>query len=262
MVVPLAVSLDSEGVVADGEGVSSNIVVNADASYSWSVSGAPAWMKIDGSSGAGSGKIFYSVSKNSSNQDRSAVLLIGDAVFEIKQNHLANLQIPYRDQFRYPAPPPPVWELAQPGAVMKESPTHWVWVKHSGQNPRLQIVAESPSEGKSLLVENLKGDPSPWAMQLFLPRIDAAPGIDYRLTVSIKAESADPISIGIGENEPPYGSCGFARTLQVTNAWTKYDLRFRLNGQRCEGANHRLYIGVGQIRGKVWISDFALTAEQ
>jgi hypothetical protein len=260
-VIPSAVTLDSDHALAGLDGMSSSIMVNADDGYTWSVSGVPAWATVDRTSGSGPGKISYRILKNDTNEERSALLQIGDATFSISQPHPADLQLPYRDRFEYSVPPPPLTELFDEGSrTIRDSPLHWVWERQRGQDPKLAIAAETPTAGKSLVIGNLKGDSRAWAVQLFLRKIALESETAYSLTVWMKAEHPGSVSVGLGQSTSPFAACGLDRSVAVTEKWTRYDLRFQMSGQHCEAANNRLYFGAGQIRGKLWIADFSLSA--
>lgn len=84
--VPAATTLSPDSDTVPSGGGSGAIRISAAADGSWSVKNLPEWMKISPSlNGSGSGTITYDVAANTSNQDRSAAIEIGDAIFEVTQ---------------------------------------------------------------------------------------------------------------------------------------------------------------------------------
>ena len=256
-VTPSAVKLDMESRIVKVEGVSGGkILVAAARDTNWSVEGVPDWIRINsGAKGSGDGTVVYTVDENTTNHARKATLTIGDATCEFSQARPIEIQIPYHDDFRYSTPPTPIWIRA----LVLDSTDRWTVDEPGGKRATWTIANEAPKGGRSVLIQKA-ADPRAWATQMILPSIAMKVGNSYTVALWMKAEMPGPVSITFGQSTEPYQSCGLSHTFQVTDSWAEYKAPFRVSGSRCEPANNRLSIQVGQIGGKLWIAGLSMTA--
>ncbi len=260
MVTQVAVTLEAESRNIGPDGGAGSIHVTAPPKYKWLVKDVPQWVSIDAAkTGPDKGMLSYVVSPNVSNEGRSATLTVGDAVFQLTQARSRITQIPFRDSFQFMAPPPALWDLMpKGGTVAADSPVRWTWDQQAGHDTKLGLTRESPAKGSSLLISRLTPDSRDWAMQLYLPHINFSPGVQYKISLMMKAENPGPVAVLVGQSTKPFKGCGLYSFFNVTREWKKFETNFQINGQHCEAMNNRLDIQAGKLRGKLWITELSL----
>jgi hypothetical protein len=245
--VPDSRNLPAEG----GAGV---VAVSAPAGRSWSVGATPPWVKIV----PGGRSFSYRVDANPTNDLRTADVAVGDGVFRVVQFRPAAIQLPFHEMFRSRRTPVPIFTLAGRSENPLGSPTRWVLDEQPGQTSLLAVEPEPAGGGNRLSIQRLQADPRAWATQIQLPGIAAKMGEDYRVSISMKADTPGPVSVIFEQRTAPFGNCGLVWTFPVSIRWELYRTAFQAKGEGCGAANNRLSIQVGRFAGKVWISDFSI----
>jgi hypothetical protein len=258
--IPSAAAVDREDRDFSADRRSDSFEVTARPDYQWSITDVPEWIKINsGQTGTGKGLVSYTVLENDSNESRSAVLLIGDATFTITQARPSSIQIPFKEEFKYPVPPPELWTLMHRGrSVPDESPARWIWERLGGQRSSVSIVRQAGRAGNSLLIDRAAADERGWATLVYLPHVNLRLGSAYRCTAYMKAEHPAEVAVLVSQGTQPWAACGDKSFIRVSQEWKEYEVPLRVAGQNCGPESNRLTIEAGRIQGKLWIADLAL----
>ena len=95
-VIPPAIGILPDRFELSSRGGDGTIRISARPDAAWTVKNNPAWVTVaDGSGGSGDGTVPFRVAPNTSPQERTGTLEIGDATFEIVQaGHVCVRPIP------------------------------------------------------------------------------------------------------------------------------------------------------------------------
>ncbi|HUQ72082.1 MAG TPA: hypothetical protein VM165_21315, partial [Planctomycetaceae bacterium] len=254
------VTVRPESQIAEAEPHSRTIVVAGRFGYEWAVSGQPEWLTIrSGASGTGDGKIEYDVHRNTTNEVRSARLLMGDASFEIEQRATVSTHIPFRERFSSRVPPGGVWMLdKRDHGEEVETTSRWFLDEQPGRHSAVTVESGGPGESNSLVIRSSPADTRPWATLLELPEIVVETDSSYVFTVFLKADVPGPVTISFTQRRPPYQNCGLSQAVSVTQDWTAFALPFKVTGVSCGAKDNRLALGTGRIDGTLSIANVSL----
>jgi len=239
----------------NSQGGTGEIDVKAPPGFAWSVLGLPSWIAIThGAAGTGDGRVEYRIPENTSNQVRLAAFSIGDTTFEISQKRSPVIDVPFVENFRLP--PIDVWDIPpkDPGS----GPIQWVLDSQKGEETTMEVKAEGPDGGPSLLLERPQPASEAWRSQIYIRHINLRPGNEYAATLWLKAQPPGLVWLWLGQDTAPYHPCGLSEHMQATTVWTLQTVRFRSDGKGCGAENNRFAIQAGAISGKLWISKFSL----
>ncbi len=231
------------------------VSVRAPNNASWVVGGVPDWITILDKPAAGSGILRYRVQANTSNDARSAAIVIGDVTYFINQDPATKVHIPFAENFT--GVPTPVWELRPDGY----SATRWVIEDFEKLRSVPEISPEGVEGGNSLVVNRKSEANQAWQSQIYMTRLDTAAGSRYRADYWVKAENAGPLWMVLAQRVEPYQPCAAIKREQVTPVWTKFSYEFSGGGERCGVDENRLSLYLGSLVGKVWISRFSIVRE-
>jgi hypothetical protein len=238
-------------------GGTGRIVLTAPQALSWSVQGAPDWIRIRDAKGSGGGMIKYEVMENRSNSRRSATITVGNASFEISQARPAYTYLPFLEEFRQL--PLPVWELRDPNPIsISDPPARWFLDNNSDHNATLRLAAGGPEGSSSLIIEKPKYDEQEWKTQVWLPRLKVEPAVAYEVSLWLKAEHATHVRLTLGQRVPPYHICGFSTPVAVGTDWKKSTMSFRVEEDGCDAEQNRLAVEAGAVAGKLSIAGLSL----
>ncbi len=85
-VVPSSVTIEPSSDEVSPAGGSGNVRVSAADDFHWSATGLPDWIQLSpAAEGSGSALLEYKTPANTTGRDRAARIVIGDAVFELRQ---------------------------------------------------------------------------------------------------------------------------------------------------------------------------------
>ena len=131
---------------ADGEGGTGWIYVTAPRQFAWAPSNVPDWITIPGGTRSGDGEMQYLVSRNTSNEPRSAAIDIGGKTFLVRQPRASHIYLPYLEKFTDESQPAGGWKL-----------------EDSAGKSTLQLSADAPAAGSSLVLNKDRGSDESYA---------------------------------------------------------------------------------------------------
>jgi hypothetical protein len=146
----------------------------------------------------------------------------------------------------------------------KEGQEAWAVPAGDGGQSRLSPRRVTPPEqvpglpaGTPVLRwEALQPGSKSWSLQLFQTGLTVRTGVDYELTVWLKAGREQDVDVLVLKEGPPWNSLGLARRVRVGTGWKRYRLPFR--GEGAGGTPARLTFDTGNRTGVFDLAEVSL----
>lgn len=133
----------------------------------------------------------------------------------------------------------------------------WTAERHenAGMEMGVEDVADAPG-GRALRLSRLHTDATDWHLQLHQTGLDLKEGETYTVSFAARAGAPRAISVGVRQDQSPWGFVGLDRKVALTTAWQRFTFSFA--AANVLPGHSRLSFVLGGAAPDVFLADVSL----